>query len=113
MFERCPKPLQIAAASQYAEYQRYQLGRRAQSVPAYWEWFKLAPGDYRAAAGLFLMAALREAGVASWPRASAGSRPISRNTATRLGRDTFTLASGREVDPGDEPSGPLYHRDGL
>jgi tetratricopeptide (TPR) repeat protein len=56
VFDRLPNPLKLAVASQQAEYLRYNVGRRAQSLTPYSQWFRLAPDNYRAAAGLFLTA---------------------------------------------------------
>ena len=52
-FEKVPKPLRIAAASQLAESLRYQPpARRPQRLAALTQWFKLVPDDYRAASAL-------------------------------------------------------------
>ena len=53
---RLSKPMQIAVASHAAEFLRYRSRRRGNRLVAYSQWFKLVPDDYRAAAGLFLIA---------------------------------------------------------
>ena len=55
-FDRLSQPMQLAVASQAAEFLRYRSRRRGHRLAAYERWFKLAPTDYQAAAGLFLVA---------------------------------------------------------
>ncbi len=56
MIGRFPRPLQLLAAAQYAQSLRYVPARRAPRLAALAQWFKLAPTDYQAAAGLFHVA---------------------------------------------------------
>ena len=56
VFDRLARPMQIAVAWRAAEFLRYRSRGQGNRVAAYAQWFKLAPNDYRAVAGLFLVA---------------------------------------------------------